>query len=172
MNKPTLKRILLIGGISLAIPLAALAARPMMNGPGGCDRPPPMGQGAGPGFGPGPDMGMAPLPHFLHHLDLSEAQRDKIFALLHAEAPRLRDQAKALRQSHEALREMARSENFDAKRAKELADAGANAMAAMALARASMENQLFNLLTPEQRERMQAMDDGPRGHFNRPGRPD
>lgn len=170
MNKPALKRILLIGGIGFAIPLAALAARPMMDGPDACDRPPPMGHGTGPEFSPGPDM--AALPPFLNQLDLSEAQRDKIFDLLHAEAPRLRDQDKALRHSHDALRELSHTDNFDAKRAKELSDSGAHAMAEMALARASMEHQIFKLLTPEQRERMQAMGDGPRGHFNRPGRPD
>jgi Spy/CpxP family protein refolding chaperone len=115
---------------------------------------------------------MTHLPPFLHGLDLSEAQRDKVFALMHAEAPRLRDQAKALRQSHAALQALTRAEEFDASRAKELADAGAKALADMALARASLENQVFKLLTPEQRERMQAMGDGPGGRFNRPGWPD
>ncbi len=182
MNKPTLRRTLLIGGLCLAVPLAAWAARPMSGGPEGCDRPPPMGQGAGPGFGPGQDRandmgkstdkGMMPLPHILQRLDLSEAQRGKIMALMQAEGPRMRAQAKTLHESQTALHELSRAENFDPQRAKQLADAGAHAMSEMALARADMENQVFKLLTPAQRERMQAMDDGPRGRFNHPGRPD
>jgi len=180
MNKPTLQRALLIGGLCLALPLTALASRALTGGPDDCDRPPPMGQGAGPGFGPGQDsvsdmgkgMGMMPLPRVLQRLDLSEVQRDKIIALMQAEGPRLREQAKAVHQTQAALHELSRSENFDTKRAKALADAGANAMAEMALARVGLENQVFKLLTQEQRDRMQSMDDGPRGRFNRPGRPD
>lgn len=176
MKLPSLKRTLLIGGIGLAIPLVALAARPMLGGPDGCERPMSMAQGPGPEFGPGPEMGMPPLPHMLRRLDLSEAQRDKVFELLHAQAPRLRDQAKSLRQARTELQTLSRSEDFDAKRAQELSQSAASTLAAMALERARMENQVFKLLTPEQRQNLQAwsasMDQAPWDRFGRHGRPD
>ncbi|MFA6071271.1 MAG: hypothetical protein WC810_22070, partial [Janthinobacterium sp.] len=49
--------------------------------------PPP---GFGPGPGPGP--GAQGLPPFLHGVELSEAQQDKVFAATYAQAPFLREQ--------------------------------------------------------------------------------
>lgn len=70
------------------------------------------------------------------------------------------------------LQVLSRAEHFDAKRARELAETGAKAMAGMALERARMQNQVFTLLTPEQRTRMLAMDAAFTGRCNRSGRPD
>ncbi len=111
----------------------------------------------GPGMPRGPE-GMMPFmggePPFLHGLDLSEAQQDKVFAILYAEAPYLREQGKAARKAHEALRALAQSAQYDDAKASALAQAGAQAMANIELQQVRTEQKLLALLTPEQRKQM------------------
>jgi protein CpxP len=99
-------------------------------------------------------------PMFMHGVHLDEAQRDKVFAIMHAQEPMLREQAKAQRHAHEALRAMAVSGQFDEAKASALAQAAAKAMAAAELQRARSHAQIYALLTPEQRS--QAAEGRPR----------
>lgn len=122
----------------------------------------PDGRPDGPGM-PGPGM-MPPLPApfgmpageppFLHGLALSEAQQDKVFAILHAEMPYLRDQHKAAAKAHEALRAMADGAQYDDAKAASLSQAAAQAMANIELQHARTEQKLLALLTPEQRKQL------------------
>ena len=122
------------------------------RGPG--DRGPE--DGHHPGFGghgpgaPGPQM---PFAH-LHGLKLSEAQQDKLFALMHAQAPLRREQEKAVRKAHEALRELARADRFDEASAGARSRELGQAVAAEALLRARTEAQALAILTPEQRQQL------------------
>lgn len=117
----------------------------------------PAGFGHGPGFGPG--FGPGPGPHgeapFLHGLRLSEAQQDKAFAILHAQAPYLREQAKAHEKAMRALHEMRLAEKYDDGAAAKLAQASAQAMANMQLQRVRTDQKLLSLLTPEQRKQIE-----------------
>ncbi|HEX5341748.1 MAG TPA: hypothetical protein VFX55_04570, partial [Duganella sp.] len=86
--KPSVRNLLLAA--ALALPLFAVggAARADETGPGEPPMPHaehgPRGPEFGPaGFGPGPGLGPGRPPLF-RGLDLSEAQQDKIFAILHA----------------------------------------------------------------------------------------
>jgi protein CpxP len=99
-------------------------------------------------------------PMSLRGVVLDEAQQDKVFAIVHAQEPQMREQEKAARHAHEALRAMVTSGQFDEAKASALAQAGAKAMAATALQRARTDAQINALLTPEQRR--QANDHGPR----------
>lgn len=92
-------------------------------------------------------------PMFLHGVVLDEAQQDKVFAIVHAQEPQMREQAKAARHAHEALRALATSGQFDDAKAAALAKTGAGAMAAMALQQARTDAQIYALLSPEQRRR-------------------
>lgn len=103
-----------------------------------------------PPFGPGPHGG-AP---FLRGLDLSEAQQDRVFAILHAQAPRRRELEKAERKAGQALRELARAPQFDEARAAASAQALGQAIADQELLRLRIDAQLKALLTPEQRARL------------------
>lgn len=124
--------------------------------------PPPGHMMQGPGHGP-----RTMLPPGVH---LDEAQQDKVFAIVHAQQPQMREHEKAARHAHEALRAMAASGQFDDARASALAQASARAMAAMTLQRARMDAQITALLTPEQRR--QAREPG-QHHGSRPDpRPD
>jgi periplasmic protein CpxP/Spy len=107
--------------------------------------------GHGPGV-PGPDMPFGPMP--LHGLKLSEAQDDKLFAIMHAQAPQRRENDKAIRKAHEALRELGRADKFDDAKAAALARDLGQAVAAEALLQARTEAQVLAVLTPEQREQL------------------
>ena len=49
------------------------------------------------------------LPPFVKALHLSEAQQDKVFAIMHAQAPQAREQAKTVRKAHQAVHELVTS---------------------------------------------------------------
>lgn len=129
------------------------------------------GRGPGRGHGPfGPDLDDG-MPPFMRGVHLSEEQQDKVFALTHAAAPGLREQSKAARKAHDALREFGRSAQFDARTAASLAQAQASADSQMALTRIRLEHDLYLVLTPEQRarlaEREKDRDERPEGGWGR-----
>jgi Spy/CpxP family protein refolding chaperone len=119
------------------------------------DDGPPRG---GPGFGFG-------RPPFFHGVELTEAQQDKIFAILHAEAPYLREQSKAAAKARAALHALANADQYDDAKAASLAQAAATADANIALQHVRTRQKLLAVLTPEQRK--QQVDDKP----GRPPRP-
>lgn len=124
----------------------------------------------GPGMegehGGGPHDGM--MGH-LHRLNLSEAQEDKLFAIMHAAAPEHRAHDKAIHKAHEALAELGRAERFDDAKAAALARDLGQAIAAEALLRARTEAQSLAVLTSEQREQMRTHRS--KGPQVRPGQP-
>lgn len=129
---------------------AAAPAQADPDGPGGC-RPSPGGHQRQDPIGFGRFGGDESGP-MLRGLDLSEAQRDRLFELRHAQEPRQHELMKQLRASREALQTLARSDNFDAGKARTLADNHAKAVSEMAMARAEFESKLRAMLTPEQRK--------------------
>ena len=89
---------------------------------------------------------------FLRGVTLTEAQQDRVFAIMHAAEPQQREQMKSAHKAHEALHAMAASGQFDESKAAALAQTAGQAMAAMALMHARTEAQVMALLTPEQRQ--------------------
>jgi len=117
---------------------------PMMQGDDH-DGPERGGPDRGPGFGPG-------RPPFFRGIELTDAQDDKIFAILHAEAPYLREQSRAAARAHEALRALAKADKYDDAKAAALAQAEATAEANIALQHVRTQQKLLAVLTPEQRK--------------------
>ncbi|KAB8061542.1 MULTISPECIES: Spy/CpxP family protein refolding chaperone [Janthinobacterium] len=145
-----------------SMPLVALAQQtPAPDGP-----PPRAMEGPPPAFGHGPGgPGPQGLPPFLRGIELSEAQQDKVFAATYAQAPLLREQEKIAYKAHAQLRELAASGAYDDAKASALASTAAQAMAAISLQQARLEQQLLAVLTPEQRKQAQQRRDsrpGPR----------
>jgi Spy/CpxP family protein refolding chaperone len=105
--------------------------------------------GHGPGA-PGPDMPFGRM----HGLKLSDAQQDKLFAIMHAQAPQRREHEKAIRKAHEGLRELAHADRFDDAKASALSRELGQAVAAEALLHARTAAQALAVLTPEQREQL------------------
>jgi periplasmic protein CpxP/Spy len=147
-----------LAGLLCAGAVAAPADAPQE--PGGCapgwrgpPRPP-----MGPGFSGGEDR----TPPYLMGLRLSEDQEDKVFGILHAAAPELRERFKAARKARESLRELGHSAQYDPAKASSLAQALGAAEGQLALLRAHTDREIFLLLTPDQRTHL---TEGPReGH--------
>lgn len=99
----------------------------------------------------GPNAGEARM---LRGLDLTEAQRDKVFALRHEQAPKLREQGKIVRDSYRELRKLALSDTYDEAKARDISERGAQAIAQIAQLRAHTGNEIYKLLTPEQRQKL------------------
>jgi len=157
-NTFTLKRMVLAAALAGALPLAALAQpAPGGDGPGmgpGMGMHQHRGEGRPDGMRGGMGMGEGMHGHgagFLRGLDLTDAQKDKIFAIHYAQMPQMRDKFKIVRKSHEDLRALTTSPQYDDAKAKALADAGARAMADIALLKARSEHDIYALLTPEQK---------------------
>ena len=182
--KPSVHNILLAAAVALPLFGVSSVARaddmgagrpPMIQGEpeaGGDDRggperggpgpgAPERGPGFGPGFGPGAGFGLG-RPPFFRGIELTEAQEDKIFAILHAEAPYLREQSKAAAKAGAALHALARADQYDDAKAGALAREAATANANIALQHVRTRQKLLAVLTPEQRKQ-QAED--------KPGRP-
>ena len=136
-----------------------------LNGPGGPggrgpagpdhgpDNPPPgFGPGPGAGFGPGPGFGPAGRPPLFHGVELTDAQEDQVFAILHAEQPYLREQVKAAAKAREALHALASVDKYDDAKAAALAQAAATAGANIELQHVRTRQKLLAVLTPEQRK--------------------
>ena len=131
-------------------------------------------QPAGPASGP---MGDERMHHGMHHggdrmrqmeaLGLTDAQKDQIFKIRHDSVPPMREQMKQVQKARLELRQLAMADKFDEAKARQLADQQAKAMASMALMRAQTANRVRQVLTPEQRQKMDEMRDrgpiGPRG---------
>lgn len=155
-----------------AAALLAAACTAAWAAPVPADAPPPSaeagggsGFGSGPGPRPGHRMGGPGFP-FLGGIALSEAQEDRLFAIMHAQAPQLREQEKAERKAAQALRAMKESGQYDEAQASAQARALGQAIAAQEVLRARTASQVMALLTPQQKEALQHERDdegGPRG---------
>jgi len=154
LQSRTFKQLILAAGIAAALPFAA-QAQGMPGGPDG-GRPGMHqrhhGGGRGMHHGMGHSMkGGRHGPSFLRGINLTEAQRDKVFAIRHAQAPVMRDKFKIVRQSRTDLRALTTAAQFDEARARAIADTGARAMADIAVLKAKGDSEIFALLTPEQK---------------------
>jgi len=139
------KRLLVAAGIALAVPLAAMAY------PGGkagaCDGKDGMHGGHG-------MMGDKMTMRGLHRLDLSEAQQDKIFDIMHAQAPAMREQMKSLRNSEKELQALKATPDYSEAKARQLVDQIAKQRADMEMSRLQAERKVMDILTPEQRKQL------------------
>lgn len=150
--------------VALAIPLSAAAFHGEPGGHPDCGNF--VGHG---GTGKGSEM----MPPHLRGLNLSEAQRDKVFEIMHAQAPVMREKAKAVRKAEGDLRALTAADDYSEAKARALTDMAAKAMAEMTLARTKVERQVYEVLTPEQRKQLadlkaaggpgRGLDDGQRG---------
>ena len=151
LRKKILIPLALVTTTAAALPFAAQA----MDGGPHCD-----GHG-GPRFGMRGGMdhfeGGMHMPPFIRELKLTEAQRDQIFKIMHEQAPALRDKAKEVRKAHADIRALTFSSGYDEAKVKALSESGAQAMAQIAQMRAASANQIYQLLTPEQRKKADEM---------------
>lgn len=168
-------RILLAAGVLSLLPLAAHAC-PGEGGPGRGGKGGPMHEGGAMRHGSGhmgpQGQGMHSAvahEHFLRGLDLSDAQRDKIFALRHAQEPALREKGKAVANAHEEFHRVKSADNYDAAKAKAAAEVHAKAMSEMMLLKSQLHAQVRAVLTPEQKKRLDERESAKLGHMGHGG---
>src|ERR1700751_393549 len=107
-----------------------------------------------PGAMPSHGMGMYRM---LRHLDLSDAQRDQVFKIFHDQSPAMHESMKAARAAHKDLEKLALASAFDRQRARAIADTEAKAIADMEVLRAESTARVREILTPEQRAKLDQM---------------
>lgn len=141
-------------GTVLAGTLLTVGAVGAVGYPGGCG-------GFGPGnfqpggFGPGGHGGR--MAYVIEQLDLDQGQREAAWKILDEQREQMvakRGETFALRQ---ALREQMRGGSSDLAKVRELADAKAKLMADRMVQRAETMNRLRALLTPEQLEKLDVL---------------
>jgi protein CpxP len=108
--------------------------------------------------GPMPSHGMG-MHRVLRHLDLSDAQRDQVSKIFHDQSPAMHERMKAARAAREDLEKLASAPAFDRERARAIADTEAKAIADMEVLRAESMARVRELLTPEQRAKLDQMRD-------------
>jgi len=89
--------------------------------------------------------------YFLHGIDLSETQRDKIFSIKHAQEALLYEQSKIVRNEHIELHKLASSDQYEDEKAKAITENLGKALARITFLRVQERHQIYALLTPEQR---------------------
>lgn len=95
------------------------------------------------------------IPPHLAGLNLSQDQQDKVFAIFYPQMPKMRDLRKQEMQLKDELRTISQSDRFDENKARQIADKLAALEKEQALNRAKIEQQVFSVLTPEQRKTLQ-----------------
>jgi len=150
-----------LAGCLLAAP-AVLAQPVLAHGPG-VDGP---GVEQQDGRDEGPRGPLERVPPFLRGLDLSEAQQDRVFAILHAEVPQQRALEKAERKAQDALRDLAHAPELDQGKAAGAAQALGQAIADQEMLRLKTGAELKAVLNPQQRAQL----DQPRVAARKAGR--
>jgi Spy/CpxP family protein refolding chaperone len=151
-----MKRLATVAAV-IALPLAVMAHGPAGDALESC---PPMPHPGGPmalpppGMFPEAPLVALPMAPYLRGLELTEAQQDKLFSLMHEQAPNERQQSMAALKALEELRRLAVSDRFDADKARVLAEAHAQAMAKVTLMHAEIDAKVRALLTPGQRKQL------------------
>lgn len=145
--------------LMLAVPFSTLAAPPAEGDFG--DQPPPMGKPH--------QFDSGELPPHLQSLNLSPDQHAKITALLKEREPALQEKARSGWKTHNDLRNLALSDNYTTEKARVFSEAGARIMAEVTLLHASLDNAIYQILTPEQRQQFKQLPapggpHGPKSH--------
>jgi len=97
--------------------------------------------------------GGGPMMH-LRGLNLSEAQRDQVFKIFHEQAPTFHEQMKQVQAARQQLSQIAAADRFDEASARQAADAQAKALSNLAVLRAQTMHRVREVLTPEQRQKL------------------
>lgn len=143
-------RATLAGMIMAFIPLLALAGNPQDCGN---KRTPPMRHGMIPPQESMPPMGMLPLSA-LDELNLSETQQKQIGNLMQAQMTVIIEKRQFIRKTVLALHKVSAANDFDAVKAKSLADAHGKAVGQLAFLHAEMQARIAAVLTEEQRKQI------------------
>jgi len=133
-------RSLLIGGVLLAVAMGGAIAVSQSVG---------RAHYAGAGF-----MNGRMLEFFAHYLDLTDAQQSQAKEILAKEMPALQPLLRQRLQAEKQLRELAMNGPYDEAKVRDIANQQAQVMAELSVQKARVESELFQLLTPDQKTKL------------------
>lgn len=90
-------------------------------------------------------------PHWLHGIELDEAQQDRIFDILHEVAAAQRKAQRTAERTHHQLSHLGMATDYSESNARKLSDQHAQAIGELTLLRIRTEKRILDVLTPEQR---------------------
>jgi len=154
----TIRRFLSLSAFALAVPLSALAQTPpAASAPAASAAPMQRGHHHGHrGHHGRADSGMRGSHLFmLRGLDLSAAQQEQVKTLFDAQRPAFEEKAKAVREARDALHLLVSSGKYTPEKAAELVKDITQKESTQLLFRAEQGNKLMQILTPEQRSKLQ-----------------
>jgi len=94
------------------------------------------------------------LGFFADYLDLTDAQQIQAKEILAKEKPAIQPLLQQRLQAEKQLRELAMSASFDETRVRDMASQQAQIMTELTVQRVRVESELFQLLTPEQKTKL------------------
>ncbi len=166
-----------VAAVVVTIGLAAGAyAQNTNGGPGpfmGRGGPPPGGRFGGPG-GRGPGGPLGPLGPMLERLNLSDAQKDQVKAIVESHRDEMRSAGDRARTAHEALDAAINADTFDEATIRARSNDVAAVDADMVVMQARLRSEVFQILTPDQKaqaKQLQAERPHGRGDRGRGPRP-
>jgi len=144
------KRILIAAGLVAALAGGAVAmAQAPQGGPGGQRGP---GGAGGPRRGPG---GAGPMGDLgLRGIDLPDAQREQVRAIMESHQAEFQQAATRLREAHRGFAEAVRADALDESAVRARSTAIAAAMADEAILRAKVRAEVQGILTVEQQQQL------------------
>ncbi len=132
MKTPSIKQLLAISALAIALPFSASSYAESGKH---CNHHDNKG---GHGYKHSGHSGQAGMPHHFKALNLTQDQQDKVFAIMHEQAP---------------VRTLAQADKFDEAKAQQLADQLGQLEKEKTLSRIKTEAKINALLTPEQRQK-------------------
>jgi Spy/CpxP family protein refolding chaperone len=99
------------------------------------------------------------------YLDLTDAQRAQAKEIMAKEKSAMRPLMQQLAQSHQQLRQLEESATFDEAKVRTLASQNTQLMTELIVQKARIKNELFQVLTPEQKAKMAKFEDRHEGRF-------
>jgi Spy/CpxP family protein refolding chaperone len=85
------------------------------------------------------------------YLGLTDAQQAQVKQIFANEKPNMQPLMQQLHQNEQQLRQLETSNNFDEAKVRDLASQRAQVMTELTVEKAKVHNQIFNLLTPDQK---------------------
>jgi protein CpxP len=92
-----------------------------------------------------------------HKLDLTDAQRAQVKQIVAKEKPSFQPWMMQMAQNRQQMRQLIMSNAFDETKARELASQQTQTVTELAVQRARVESQLFQVLTPDQKTKLTAI---------------
>jgi protein CpxP len=114
--------------------------------------------------GPGDHL----LSYYTDVLDLTDAQQTQIKAILTKEKPTIEPLMQQLKQTHTQMQQLEEASTFNEAQVRALASQQAQTMIDLAVEKSRMKNEMFQLLTADQKAKLQKLEARHQAHAGAP----